>query len=100
MLTSHYFDTDRTKIHYVTGPDAGPPVLMLHGVTDRWQSFHTLIPSLSFYYTVFAVDFRGHGLSGKAERYTCHDYASDISLLLKAISVDPKNPNTILATCR
>ncbi|HEX2573365.1 MAG TPA: alpha/beta fold hydrolase [Polyangia bacterium] len=45
----------------VTG--AGPPVLLLHGVTDNAETFADLLPRLSRSATVHAIDLPGHGLS-------------------------------------
>jgi pimeloyl-ACP methyl ester carboxylesterase len=48
------------------GPDNGPPLLLLHGLTFRWQLFDSLFPSLEPDWQLYALDFRGHGNSGRA----------------------------------
>jgi pimeloyl-ACP methyl ester carboxylesterase len=45
----------------VTG--AGPPVLLLHGVTDNAETFVDLLPQLGQSATVHAIDLPGHGLA-------------------------------------
>jgi pimeloyl-ACP methyl ester carboxylesterase len=55
----------------------GPTVLLLHGATNRWQSFMPIIPALANHYHVYALDFRGHGKSAHMESYTLDDYLSD-----------------------
>lgn len=73
------FSSTDVDIHYVVGPDTGPPLILLHGVTASWQSFMTLIPLLTPYWQVYALDFRGHGRSGKMPgRYGVDDYTADI----------------------
>lgn len=70
-------------IHYVVGPHTGPPLILLHGVTASWQSFLTLIPFLTPYWQVYALDFRGHGRSGRTPgHYAVADYAADIRAFL------------------
>ena len=47
---------------HLFGPDDGPPVLALHGVTGhsrRWRVLAEQLPELRF----VAVDLRGHGHS-------------------------------------
>jgi len=54
------------------------PLLMLHGVTRRWQSFLRVADSLSVCYHLHALDFRGHGKSDRTPgRYRVADYAED-----------------------
>jgi pimeloyl-ACP methyl ester carboxylesterase len=56
------------RLNYAESLTNGPPLLLLHGSTFRWQSFSSLIPELSRRYKVYALDFRGHGKSS-------HDFA-------------------------
>lgn len=58
----------RATLNYAESPPNGPPLLLLHGLTFRWQSFSSLIPELSNRWQVYALDFRGHGKSS-------HDFA-------------------------
>ncbi len=77
MLQEKTFDGS-VKINYVEGPDAGPPLLLLHGITQRWQEFVQVIPSLIDSYHVYAMDFRGHGKSGRAKgTYNGEKYSLD-----------------------
>jgi len=57
---------------------------LLHGVTRRWQDFIPLLPALTQRWRVFALDFRGHGRSGRTPgRYHVTDYVRDVVALLK-----------------
>jgi pimeloyl-ACP methyl ester carboxylesterase len=82
MLTDNQFNSNNIKLHYMKGPDSGPPVVLLHGLSDCWQTYLTLIPFLSPYYTVYAPDLRGHGKSFRNENYKIINYAQDIELFL------------------
>lgn len=66
------------QLNLATGPNNGPPLLMLHGVLRRWQGFMPLIVPLSSYWQVHAVDHRGHGKSNSVDKaYRVIDYLID-----------------------
>jgi pimeloyl-ACP methyl ester carboxylesterase len=84
MLAERTLDTGTVTLHYVEGPDAGPPLLLLHGVTSRWQSFLNVMPVFTQRWHVFAADLRGHGHSGRVDgRYGLMEYAADVVALLR-----------------
>lgn len=63
-----YFETDDgVRLHY-SDQGAGEPVILLHGYAMNqdlsWRDAG-LIDALASQYRVIALDFRGHGLSGK-----------------------------------
>jgi non-heme chloroperoxidase len=65
-------------------PD-GTPVLLLHGVTDSWRSFETVLPHLPASIRAFAITQRGHGGSSKPDGgYAYADFAADIAAFLDA----------------
>lgn len=64
-------------LHLSVGPEAGPPLLLLHGVLRRWTDFFPLLPYVSSRWEVQGLDFRGHGLSSPAETYRVIDYVRD-----------------------
>lgn len=79
MLNERTFRTGAIDINYIEGPAAGPPLLLLHGITQRWQEFIQILPALTQNYHVFAPDFRGHGKSGHARgSYHGEHYSQDI----------------------
>ena len=59
------------------------PLLCLHGVTRRWQSFLPLIPALALRWQVYALDHRGHGKSERAMSYFAIDYVPDAVSFLR-----------------
>lgn len=65
------------------------PMVFLHGVTRRWQSFLPVEPLLSCRYQLNFVDLRGHGASSRAEGYRVVDYADDI---VRFLEVHKKQP--------
>ena len=65
MLKEQPFDTGRVTINYAEGPASGPPLVLLHGIISRWQYFLPIIPNLSIRWHIYALDFRGHGKSGR-----------------------------------
>ena len=90
MLVEKTFDTGVVEINYAEGPAAGPPLLLLHGFTGRWQGFLTLLPVLSLRWHIYAPDNRGHGKSGRvAGRYGAEDYMSDIVAFVRGVVKDP-----------
>lgn len=89
-MENHLFDTGMVTLHYAEGPRSGPPLLLLHGGTARWQSFETILPELMEQWHIYAPDFRGHGSSGRvAHRYRLQDYTSDTVAFLQGVVREP-----------
>ena len=90
MLTEKTFDAAAVSINYVEGPKSGPPLVLLHGVTSRWQRFLTLLPVLAQRWHVVAADLRGHGRSGRVPgRYGVMEYAQDVIGLIQHLGDEP-----------
>jgi len=90
MLVEKSFDTGEVVLNYAEGPDNGPPLLLLHGWTDRWQDFLPIIPTLSMRWHIYALDFRGHGKSGRVQgKYRPEDCIEDIVVFLQDIVAEP-----------
>jgi len=78
MFTEHMFDADGLALNYASGPATGPPLLLLHGITRRWQDYVPLLPVFQTRWQVFALDWRGHGRSSRSPgRYQVMDYVND-----------------------
>src|SRR5438477_11062003 len=54
-----------------------PPLLLLHGLANRWQAMAPLVPFLARDWHILAPDLRGHGQSGRATQYSIADFAVD-----------------------
>lgn len=79
------FETGSVTLNVARGPASGPPLILLHGVTRRWQDFLPLLPALSAAWEVHALDFRGHGRSDPAGSgaYRVIDYVPDVLAYLR-----------------
>lgn len=81
------FDTGKVLLNYAEGPRAGPPLVMLHGGSGRWQLYSGMLAELAARCHVYAPDLRGHGKSGWVPRgYTIRDYVEDIGTFLRGVS--------------
>jgi pimeloyl-ACP methyl ester carboxylesterase len=90
MLVEKTFDTGEVIINYAESSEFGDPLLMLHGVTARWQSCFPLLPSLISRWHIFAPDFRGHGKSGRvAGTYKISSYVRDIKCFVQQVIQKP-----------
>src|SRR5436309_1380347 len=84
------FDAGPVVLNYAEGPATGPPLVILHGGSVRWQYGSALIDALSARWHTYAPDFRGHGKSGWVPgRYRLRDYADDIAAFLQQVVGEP-----------
>lgn len=90
-LVEQTFLAGATVINYAAGPANGPPLLLLHGLMRRWQYMTPLIEGLSAQWQVFALDLRGHGLSGRTPGGYRHyqNYAPDVVAFLETQINEP-----------
>jgi pimeloyl-ACP methyl ester carboxylesterase len=66
-LKESTFDTGELRLHVMEGPASGPPLVMLHGATGTCGEWLAFFPRLAEHWHVYALDLRGHGLSGRPE---------------------------------
>ncbi len=84
------FHTGKLALNYAEGPASGPPLVLLHGGSARWQAFNSILPDLAPFYHIIAPDFRGHGRSDwQAGTYRLQDYAGDILALMRHKLTEP-----------
>lgn len=90
-LKTHVFRTGPVTLNYVEGPVSGPPLVLLHGGSARWQAFESIIPELAARWHLYGPDFRGHGRSDRAaaDGYRLQDYTGDIIALLRERVPEP-----------
>ncbi|WP_375385463.1 alpha/beta fold hydrolase [uncultured Microbacterium sp.] len=70
---------------HITGPDAGVPVVLLHGVGSSSVTYDWLLPDLEGR-RVYRVDHRGHGDSGRKDgTYTLPFYFDDAVRVLEEL---------------
>jgi pimeloyl-ACP methyl ester carboxylesterase len=69
------------------GDPAGLPVVMLHGITDSWRSFETVMAHLPPSLRAFSLSQRGHGESDRPLRYRTCDFAGDAAGFIEALGL-------------
>jgi pimeloyl-ACP methyl ester carboxylesterase len=90
--TSHYFYSQRLKLHYVDwGNYDKPPLLLIHGGRDHARNWDWVAQDLRRDYHLIAPDLRGHGDSQWAigGSYAMIDYTLDVGQLLDALGTFP-----------
>ncbi len=90
--TSHYYRSQRLRLHYVDwgNPDA-PPLLLIHGGRDHCRNWDWVARRLANRYHVIAPDLRGHGDSQwiTGGTYNMADYVYDIAQLVHQLELAP-----------
>jgi pimeloyl-ACP methyl ester carboxylesterase len=90
MITEQTFETGSVAINWGEGPRRGPPLVLLHGISMWWRTFMPVLPYLSERFHVHAVDFRGHGRSGRVPGgYRLEEYVRDTAEFLKRVVGEP-----------
>ena len=90
MLQERRRDLGPVELNYAEGPASGPPLVVLHGGSARWQYGERLLRLLEPRWHVYAVDLRGHGRSGWVPgHYRLRDYAADIAAFLREVVREP-----------
>jgi len=57
-----YVDVDGRRLRYLVA-GSGPPVVLLHTLRTQLDMFQKVVPELAREFTVYAVDYPGHGWS-------------------------------------
>jgi pimeloyl-ACP methyl ester carboxylesterase len=89
VLTEKIFNTGELRLNYAEGANNGPPLLVLHGITMKWQRMHDIFSAFTPMHQVYTCDFRGHGKSDRAASYTVPDYVRDTAAFLTQHLVEP-----------
>jgi 2-(acetamidomethylene)succinate hydrolase len=67
----------------------GPLVLCMHGITANAYVFEPIMELLAGEFRVVSIDQRGHGRSGRPERYEAEDFAADVAALVAELACGP-----------
>lgn len=87
---TYHFYHGTPALRYIEGLAAGPPLLLLHGVTRHWRDWEPVLPALLRKWHVFALDHRGHGESERtADGYLVADYCRDAAAFVRATFSEP-----------
>jgi pimeloyl-ACP methyl ester carboxylesterase len=60
---------------------SGPPLVLVHGITENHHSWDPLVPALAERFDVVAVDLRGHGDSAKVPPFDVGTLTEDVAAL-------------------
>lgn len=75
------------QVIYYEKSGEGSPVILIHGNGETHKIFQVLVSELSKKHTVYALDSRGHGLSGQTERFHYADMAEDVAAFVHALDL-------------
>ena len=90
--TSHFFFSQRLRLHYVDwGNEGAPPLVLVHGGRDHCRNWDWVAQRLRDRYHVIAPDLRGHGDSAWAVGggYDMSAYIYDLAQLIHQRSDRP-----------
>ena len=90
--TSHWYVSQRLRLHYVDWGNAGAPTLLLiHGGRDHCRNWDWVARALRDDYHIIAPDLRGHGDSQwvVGTNYAMVDYVYDVAQLLHQLESFP-----------
>lgn len=77
-------------LNYTEGPDHGPALLLLHAQHMDWYSYSRVLPDLSRYFHVFAVDYHGHGKTiAPATDMNANQIGSDLAQFIEDVIQEP-----------
>lgn len=89
---SHFYMSQRLKLHYVVwGDEANPPLLLIHGNRDHARTWDRVAVRLQEHYCVYAVDLRGHGDSAWSVggQYSMPEFVLDVATLGSVLGRSP-----------
>jgi pimeloyl-ACP methyl ester carboxylesterase len=89
MLFEKEYRVGEATLNYAEGPEAGPPMVLTHGLTDRWQYYLPILPFLAMRWHVYALDFRGHGRSSRTPPYRYIDHIEDTIAFIEGCVREP-----------
>jgi len=79
-----------TLLNYAEGPDNGPALLLIHGQSMEWEDYARVLPGLSEYYHVYAIDCHGHGESSHdSSKYTGVAMGQDFVWFIENVIGEP-----------
>jgi pimeloyl-ACP methyl ester carboxylesterase len=90
--TSHYFYSQRLKLHYVDWGNSDQPLMVLvHGGRDHARNWDQVALHFRSQYHIIAPDLRGHGDSEWAHgsEYSMIEYVLDLAQLLEQLAGFP-----------
>ena len=89
MILEKRYKVGEATLNYAEGAEAGPPMVLTHGLTDRWQYYLPIMPFLTMRWHVYALDFRGHGRSSRTPPYRYIDHIGDTIAFVEGCIREP-----------
>ena len=90
MIEHNTIELGDMRLHYVEAAGPGPALLFIHGATGSHTTFLPFMPALAQHAHIYALDLRGHGLSGRTPgTYRLADYGQDIVSFLRTVVGKP-----------
>lgn len=81
---------DGDVLNYAEGPNNGPSLFLIHGQCVRWESYCEVLPELSKYYHIYAVDCYGHGESThNPQKYSAEAMGKDFIWFIENVIEEP-----------
>lgn len=81
VLNQKYIDLCNVKVYCEYSLNKKPPLLLIHGFASSIYTFHSIIPLLTDYFSVVAIDLPGFGRSEKSSSfvYSFQNYAKVVA---------------------
>lgn len=90
-FSNHYAEVNGTRLHYVSGGQ-GEPLILIPGYPETWWAYHKVMPLLASKYYVVVAEMRGMGSSDKSvSGYDKKNMAKDIYELVKILGLEKVN---------
>ncbi|MFT7460661.1 MAG: pimeloyl-ACP methyl ester carboxylesterase [Planctomycetota bacterium] len=87
-IALHYFDVDGVNIRYIKTGE-GPVLLLLHTLRTQLDIFQKMIPELSQSFTVYAMDYPGHGWSDiPSTDYTADFFVNSVNKFMEELDLN------------
>src|SRR5215472_7604477 len=82
-----YLDVGGTRLRYIKA-GRGPNLVLLHTLRTQLDLFEKVVPDLANSFTVYALDYPGHGYSDIPQaRYDAEFFASAVEQFLDALDL-------------
>jgi pimeloyl-ACP methyl ester carboxylesterase len=83
----HFADLGGYAVRYIRAGD-GPALLLLHTLRTQLDLFEKVVPELANYFTVYALDYPGHGYSDiPPGRYDAGFFVDSVEAFLKVLDL-------------
>ncbi len=76
------------RLHYRDWGGAGPPLILLHGLSSSARIWDLMAPLLTQHFRVLALDQRGHGLSDRPGAYSFAEVTRDLAEFIDALGAE------------